>query len=171
MEEFVAAYDAGPTHERIARYRGWFRGRLIGVAITLVLVLVIGFTQRKALGTAAFTVGSVLVVGLSAAAALVLYLLYRRTRGPLATIGTGTALRIDRAGVELAGQPVGWAELTGFAVRPGAWGLSPVLEVTGPRGSVRLPLDQVGAPPASIDSAARAFSGGRRGLDLSALDN
>jgi hypothetical protein len=54
----------------------------------------------------------------------------------------------------------------------GGVGRSPRLELSrtnaGP-GSVA--LDQISVHPATLDSTARAYSGGRHGVDLEALDN
>jgi hypothetical protein len=57
------------------------------------------------------------------------------------------------------------------AVKPGL-GKGPVLRlslVDGRQASV--PFEQITVFPASVDSAVRAFSASRHGVDLTALDN
>ncbi len=172
IAELVAFYDDGPTRSRIARYKGFLRSRLIGLGITVVLLVVIGIWQHRNLASAAGITIYALVVAVAVATVVLTYLLYRRSLRPLATLGQGVALRIDRHGVELAGQGVGWAEVAELAVRRSGWGFSPDFELLRrDQTSLRLPLDQIGALPATVDTAARAYSGGRHGVDLNALDN
>ena len=171
IAELVVPYDPGPTRARIERFRRLFRSRLISLGITLVLLIVIGIWQHRNLGNPVVIAGYVLVVALAVAFVLVTLALWRRSRRPLATLAEGSALRIDRRGVALAGQGAPWPQVIALAVRRGPWGLSPDLELTRRDGPpVRLPLDQIGTFPATIDSVARAYSGGRHGVDLSALD-
>ncbi len=54
----------------------------------------------------------------------------------------------------------------------GGLGRGPVLRLTLADGrQVGVGLDQISVFPATLDSTARAFSGGRHGVDLTALDN
>ena len=87
-------------------------------------------------------------------------------------MGQGIALRIGRPGVEIAGSYVPWADLGSLAVTKGRPGHGPQLRVTRIDGySVAVPLDQLDVYPATLDSTARAYSGGRIGVDLTALEN
>ena len=54
----------------------------------------------------------------------------------------------------------------------GKLGHGPQLTVTRTDGySLSVPLDQLDVYPATLDSTARAYSGGRFGVDLAALEN
>ena len=170
--ELAAPYDPVPTRQRIARLKRLVRSRLISLGIALVLLIVVGVWQHRNFDSPLIVITYVAVISLSVAAVLVTFGLYRRSHRPLSTLGEGIALRIDRGGIELAGQGASWREVSELAVRRAGWGFSPDLELTRRSGSpVRLPLDQIGALPATIDSVARAYSGGRHGVDLTALDN
>lgn len=172
ISELAAPYDPGPTRQRIARLKGLVRSRLISLGIAVVLLVVVGVWQHRNFGNPLIVIAYAAAIGLSVAAVVVTYLLYRRSRRPLSTLGQGVALRISRGGVELAGQGASWGEVAELAVRRAGWGFSPDLELTRRSGpAVRLPLDQIGSLPATMDSVARAYSGGRHGVDLSALDN
>jgi hypothetical protein len=53
----------------------------------------------------------------------------------------------------------------------GKWPSGPLLRaVATDGGRVDIPLEQLPVLPATLDSTVRAYSGGRHGLDLSALD-
>ncbi len=87
-------------------------------------------------------------------------------------MGQGLALRIGRPGVEIAGAYVPWSELGSLAVTKGKLGHGPQLTVTRVDGySLAVPLDQLDVFPATLDSTARAYSAGRFGVDLTALEN
>ena len=80
----------------------------------------------------------------------------------------------DPADIErqVAGLSASWPEVAAIdTVKPGL-GRGPRLRLTtgdGRRGDV--PLDQVTVFPATLDSTVRAFSAGRHGVDLSALES
>jgi hypothetical protein len=100
---------------------------------------------------------------------LVAYLLARRE---LRQVGLGTALRIGRPGVEIRGTFVPWPEVQSLAAVKGKMGRSADLELTRVNGEkFRVPLDQMQVRPATLDLTARAYSAGRHGVDLAALES
>ena len=65
-----------------------------------------------------------------------------------------------------------WSYVSSLDTVRGGPGRSPRLRLRTTDGRTsQVPLDQVQAFPATLDSSARAFSAGRHGVDLSALDN
>ena len=171
IEELVVPYDLQRVAERAERRRVQFRSRLIGLGVTVLVVVGFGiwFSTR---GQSAGIGVSILVVLIGVGWAVVSYLLYRRARGELTGLRPGTAIRIDRSGVELAGLSADWPSVAELTTAKGGLGRSDrlVLRLTDGRTS-SLALDQVTVPPATLDSTARAYSAGRHGVDLRALDN
>jgi hypothetical protein len=95
-----------------------------------------------------------------------------RARRAARGVGTGTAVRIGRPGIQVGRVFTPWSEVSGLTMTGSRLGGSPRFELrrsTGP--AVSVPLDQIEVHPATLDSTARAYSGGRHGVDLSALDN
>jgi hypothetical protein len=171
VHELVVPYDAGTLQQKVARRRRLVRSRMVSLGITIVFLTVIYVWQR----------GQVQGVGFFALYALVLlasvgwlagyvigYLLARRE---LSTVGTGTAVRIGPPGVQVAGLAAGWTEVASLGAVKGGLGRGALLQLSLADGrQASVPFDQLPVFPATLYSTARAFSGGRFGVDLSALD-
>jgi hypothetical protein len=172
IQELSVPYDPGPLTENLHRRRRLLRSRLVSSAITVVVLVALYFWQRgEQRGLGGIAVYGVLL-GLSLAWVAISFLRYRRARRHLATVGSGVAVRIGPPGVEVAGLYASWPEVVSLATVKGGFTASPALELTCAGGSrARVPLDQITVFPATLDSTARAYSGGRHGVDLSALDN
>jgi len=171
IEEMVIDYDLGLVSERAERRRRLFRSRMISLAITVVVVIVLAVWLRSQ-GHPFGLWLSVVIIAISAAWAIVYYLIYRRARTELGELRPGTAIRIGRSGVEVAGLSAGWADVAAISAAGGGLGRSPRLSLRLTDGrSASLALDQVTVLPATLDSTVRAYSGGRHGVDLTALDN
>jgi hypothetical protein len=171
VPELVVSYDDVPTWDRIQRYRRLLRGRLIGLGITVVILVAITVWQRERAPLAALVAGNAIILALSLAAVGVTWWLVRRARSAVATLGEGVALRVGRAGVELVGHRTRWDELAALDVVKGPLVLGPRLRLRDVSGTeVVVPWDQLDVRPATLDSAARAYSNGRHGVDLSGLD-
>lgn len=169
----VVNYDAGPAGERADRWRRLVRGRIISLVITVVVLVVILVWQRERfLDDPAPMIVVYSLVLLAAIGWLVgVWLAYRATKRTVASVGQGVVLQVTRRGVEVAGQPIAWSDLTSLAVAKGRWPTGPLLQATRTDGStVAVPLEQIPVLPATLDSTFRAYSAGRHGLDLSALD-
>ncbi|MGI8459004.1 MAG: hypothetical protein ACR2LI_12950 [Propionibacteriaceae bacterium] len=171
IEELAIPYDPVPTWNRIARYQRLLRGRLIGLAITVVILAGITIWQRERAPLAFLVLGNVIVLGLALAAVGVTWWLARRARSAVRTLGEGVALRVGRSGVELVGRRTRWDQLASLDVVKGPLVLGPRLRVRDRAGAeVTVPWDQLEVKPATLDTAARAYSGGRHGVDLSGLE-
>ena len=78
----------------------------------------------------------------------------------------GVALRIGRAGVQVADVFAYWPQISGLRVVKGRVGRSPRFRMEHSGGFADVPLDQLGVLPATLDTTARAYSAGRHGVDL-----
>jgi hypothetical protein len=66
---------------------------------------------------------------------------------------------------------VGWGDVSEFAVLGSSIGAGPVVRLIDAAGNRwEVPVSWLDSLPGTIDSAARAWSGGRTGLDVSGLD-
>jgi hypothetical protein len=170
IEELMVLYDPRVVAEKLQRRRAMLRSRIVSLVITVVLV--VGFyVWQRSRGPAVIWV-SVVVVIISAAWTAAYLAGYLRVRRELAGVGQGTAVRIGRGGVQVADLVAAWPEVLSLkAVKPGI-GVGPRLELARVDGSrAAVPFDHIGVRPATLDSTARAYSGGRHGVDLQALDN
>jgi hypothetical protein len=171
VEELSVPFD--PTSAQL-KVRRW-RRLLLGQVLTFVISCAILAALYRWRGHTLQDTGILVVYGTLIVGSLVwlgVYLLaYLRARKALRAVGTGIALRIDRYGVELAGVGVPWAEVKRVSTARGGFGRGARLEVErtdGRRSGV--PLDHMDVRPATLDMTARAYSGGRHGVDLRALD-
>jgi hypothetical protein len=172
VHELVVPYDASTLSAKVERRRRLFRSRLVSLGITLVLMLGLYLWQRDRVAGAAFATVYLLVVAASVAWVVGTLIAYRRARAELDRIGQGTAVRIDPAGLSVAGLTVAWAEVARIDTVKSGFGREPALRLTTTDGrEARLGLDQVVVYPATLDSTVRAFSAGRHGVDLNALDS
>lgn len=173
IDELVIPYDPAPAAARVQRWRRMLRSRLISLGISVVLLIIIFIWQRDRL--TANPVGTILVYGFvlvaGAAWAVFCWIALQRSRRAAVAGGQGIALRVSRTEIEVAGRQLGWGQLAALTTAKGTWPSGPVLRAVSTDGSyVEVPMEQLQVLPATLDSTVRAYSGGRHGLDLSALD-
>lgn len=172
-EELALAYDPQGPMVRLARRRKRFVSRVVSLVITLAIMVGLYLWQRDQFVGATPWIAYGIVLGISLGLGVLSFLGWRQARKILAAVGPGLALRIGRPGVEIAGTYVPWNDLGSIAATKGKLGHGPQLTVTtlgdGFRASV--PLDQLDVFPATLDSTVRAYSDGRFGVDLTALEN
>jgi hypothetical protein len=171
IEELAVPYDPGLVAEKVARRRRMMRSRLISLGLSLVIVVALYLWLPDESTGVGYVVLTAVLLGVSLAWFLIVLVAYRRAKAELDGLGAGTAVRIGRGGVEVAGLGAGWPEVAGLAAVKGGLGRSPQLALTltdGRRSAVS--LDHVSVFPATLDSTARAYSAGRHGVDLSALE-
>lgn len=165
-------YDPGPLTEKVERRRRLMRSRLLSLGITIVIMVIIYIWQRAELQGAGFIAIYAVVLGISVGFVVFTLIAYLRARRELGAVGTGTAVRIGLPGIQVAGLAAPWAQVASVTTVKGGLGRDPLLRLTLRDGRTStLPLDQVTVFPATLDTTVRAFSGGRHGVDLSALDN
>ncbi len=171
IEELAVPYDPSEVVARMQHRRGMVRMRIVSLIITIAIMVGLYFFFSDRQGPGWFVVyGIALAVAVTWVAGT--FLAYRLARKEVQSMPAGTALRINRHGVEIGGQPYGWSDVTSIAVVRGKLGRGPLIQVNARSGEqVALPLRHIRIPIATVDSTARAYSAGRHGVDLSALDN
>ncbi len=172
ISELVVPYDPGLVAAKVQRRRRMVTSRLISLGLTLAVLTLLYLWQRDQLQGVGYLMIFGVLVAVSVVWLVVVLLGYRRAKKELASVGSGTAVRMGPPGVQVAGLYAPWSDVASIgAVRSGI-GRPPVLRLTttnGTRASVS--FEQIPTYPATLDTTARAFSGGRHGVDLAALDS
>lgn len=172
FDELTLAYDPGQPAAKLAKRRRQVRSRVVGTIISVILLAAIYFWRRDELDGAGFFAVYGVIIGLLLAWLAVVVVLFVRARRALAAVGEGTAVRIGRAGIQVADLAAPWSEVASIGVVKPSIGRGPVLRLSLDDGRQSgVGLDQITVYPATLDSTARAFSAGRHGVDLNALDN
>jgi hypothetical protein len=172
-DELAVGYDARPASARALRWRRLFRVRLISLGVTVVILATLyGWLHERFDHNLDVTIGIyafVVVVGIAWSAFS--YIAYRISRRAATAVGQGIALRISRRGVQLAEVFVAWPDVAELTTTKGRWPTGPELSMRHVNGeSAAVPLEQLDIRPATVDGTARAYSAGRHGVDLSALE-
>ena len=171
-EELALAYDPTAALRRLRARRRRFVSRIISLLITLGIMIAIYVWRPEQFVGASLWVVYGIVLAISLGFAVFSLIGWLQARKVFAGIGQGIALRLGRPGVEIGGTYVPWTSVGSLAVRKGKLGHGPQFTVTRGDGQrLAVPLDQLAVFPATLDSTARAYSGGRLGVDLTALGN
>lgn len=171
-DELVVNFNPIPAAERVANYHGMMRSRAIWFGVALVLCLVLYVWQRDSLSVVSTVL--LFVVGLGGSLvwlgfAVVMWQLCRRS---LRALGEGVAVRIGRQGIEVTDRFVAWDQIERVSTQRGPICVGPRLTVVERgRSAYLVPLTYLDALPGTLDSALRAYSGGRVSLDVTHLDN
>lgn len=169
----LVSYTPVAMARRVAMLRSLMLRQWLGVGISLLISVVWWFIFRPEIYSLLFwlLIGS---VGLSLIRVLLSIVRLWRARRTASQVPLGPAFQIDNHGIVLAsvatGQRIGWPDVRLVKGRDRLFNPGPKLEFAwqeGGRWSV--PIIMLDAPPKLIDSALRAFSLGRFGLDLSAV--
>jgi hypothetical protein len=174
ISELLLPYDPVALAETVRRRRRRLVGRLISLGISLAVLGGIYAWQHRAISEqgGAYWVVTGIVLALSMIPLLVVLLGFLRSRKELREVPPGIAVRMGRPGVVVGTAFARWADVVALEVVPGGLGRADRLRLRTQDGRLGLvPLDQVEVHPATLDSTARAYSGGRRGVDLTRLDN
>lgn len=171
-EELVLTYDPSAALQRLRNRRRRFVSRIISLLITLGIMIAIYVWRPEQFVGASLWVVYGIVLAISLGFAVFSLIGWLQARRIVAGLGQGIALRLGRPGVEIGGAYVPWSELSSLAVRKGKLGHGPQFTVSRSDGHrLAVPLDQLDVFPATLDSTARAYSGGQFGVDLTALGN
>lgn len=172
ISELVVAYDPGPLTEKVERRRHRIRGRLISLVITIALMGLIYLWLRDDLGGAGLIIIFGVIVGISLVWLAVSVVLYFLAKREMKTVGSGVAIRIGPPGIQVAGLYASWPQVRSIDTIKGGLDRGPRLRLALNDGrQADVPLDQVTVFPATLDSTVRAFSAGRHGVNLSALES
>jgi len=175
-DQLLVPFNVSWMAYEVARFLRTVIFRIIGLAITILIWVGI-FIWRNRTGSTAAIFGwpSWVLIGASSALSLgmLAYAIFRwrRADGRAHRIVLAPALVISRSGVFLAGEHVPWPAVSALAART-VFGRGDVFVLTRAGGAdLEVPMELLQAAPSSLDSAARAFSGSRFGIDFSKLDN
>jgi F0F1-type ATP synthase assembly protein I len=172
ISELNVPYDPQTIELKVQGRRRRMRSQLVSLGLTVVILAGIYLWQRDQLQGAGFLVVYGLVLAIPLILFLVFLLGYRQSKRELATMGTGTAVRVGVPGIQVAGVFAGWSEVASLGAVPAGIGRAPLLRLATTDGrQATVPFDQIATYPATLDSTVRALSGGRHGVDLAALDN
>jgi hypothetical protein len=172
ISELVVPYDPGPLTDKVERRRRLIRSRLLSLGITIALLVLIYLWRREDLGGTGVIIIFAIVLGASLAWLTTSIVLFFLAKGEMRTVGNGVAIRIGPPGIQVAGLSASWPEVTKIDTIKGGLDHAPRLRLTVVDGrQAVVPLDQVTVFPATLDSTVRAFSAGRHGVDLSALES
>ena len=184
-ERFAVALTPDPTAARIARQRSALRLQVIFALVfgTVLLLVCLGpqllpeDARRAAQGVLpAWSLPALVVIWAVPTLVRIVTMVVslKRAKQDLASLGQGVALYIDGTGVEFVHPEqvrACWAEITALKISGRSWGAGPRLrlEVSG-QEVTSIPISFLDATPGAIDSAARARSMGRIGVDASDMD-
>lgn len=178
-EAFIVGYTPVPAAGRVAQAESLMRRALLSVVIYMVLAVVMWIFLREQLGLRAFLLGGVPAAVIVLGFVVWRFLALRSARSALGRVPAGEALRIDHRGVHVDGTADGsrtpatfaWSSISDIRAGGKRTGAGPDLVIEHPGGQWSVPLSWLDTLPGTIDSAVRAYSGGRRGLDLSGMDS
>lgn len=153
--------------------------RRAGLSVVIYLAITIGLWLwlRDQLSLGQILLGAIPSALLVTGFVIWRYLELRSARRSLAQVPAGEALRIDHRGVHASNgggdqaTTYDWAGLGALRAAGKKVGAGPQLIVEHAQGQWQVPLSYLDTLPGTIDSAVRAYSGGRRGLDLSGMDS
>jgi hypothetical protein len=172
ISQLVLAYDPGPLSEKVARRRRLIRSRLLSLGITVALLALIYFWRREELGGAGLIIIFGVILGASLVWLAVSVVLYFMAKREMKTVGSGVAIRIGPPGIEIAGLYASWPQVAKIDTIKGGLDRGPRLRLMLTDGrQAAVPLDQVTVFPATLDTTVRAFSAGRHGVNLSAVES
>ncbi len=171
-DELVIGYNPMPATQRVAHFRAMIRSRLIWFGLAIVICVAIYLWQRASLDGLSTLALFVMGLGFSAVWVVIAVLGYLAAKRSLDSIGHGTAVVVDRDGIEVSGTRTAWANVAKVSTSRGRLGVGPDLVVTDTSGTGRtVPLSYLDTLPGTLDSAIRAYSAGRQWLDTSGLEN
>ncbi|MGD7733064.1 hypothetical protein ACQCX5_08885 [Propionibacteriaceae bacterium G57] len=181
-EAFVVGYSPVPAAGRVARAESLMRRAGLSVVIYIVITAGLYWWLRDQL-----SLWQVLLGGIPSAALVLAFVIWRwvelrAARKSLGRVPAGEAVRIDHRGVRVGdgtSDPIWfeWPAMSDIAVAGRKIGAGPDLIVNGtfPNGgghqTWKVPISYLDTLPGTIDSAVRAYSGGRQGLDMSGMDS
>lgn len=171
----LVSYSPVAMAQRAARFRGLLLRQWLGVAISALISVAWWYLFRPEPYSLLFWL-LIASVAWSLARVISTIVKLRRARRTTSQVPLGPAFQIDNHGVVLStvpeGDRIGWPDVRLVKGRNKLFNPGPRLEFAWqPDRSWSVPIIVLDSPPSVIDSALRAFSLGRFGLDLSAVDD
>ena len=172
IEELLLPYEPVRLAETVSRRKRGMISRAISLGITLAILTALYLWRRDEVQGAGYWVVTGIIVAISVIPFVVVLVGFLQARRELREVPQGIAVRMGRPGVVVGDRFARWAEVDALVVVPGKPGRAERLQLRTTDGATSLVgLDRVVVLPATLDSTARAYSGGSHGVDLSKLDN
>ena len=170
IDELGVYFQPEVVAARLARAKGSLVWRLAAPGVLAVFFGIMWAAQPEVVGGYApwFLVSLLASVVVSAAIGVIMLtnIRYDARHAP-----GGLALGVNREGALMGATWFDWDDVATMSVEPGGLGRSNRLVLTARDDRLQwFPLAYTDAIPGWLDSAVRALSGGRVGLDLSRLD-
>ena len=170
----MVSYSPVAMAQRAARFRSLLFRQWLGVAISLAISVVWWLIFSHELYSLLFWL-LIFSVAWSLLRVLITIVKLRRARKTTSQVPLGPAFQIDNDGLVLStvpeGERVGWPDVRLIKGRNKFFNPGPRIEFAwGSDRTWSVAIIVLDAAPSVIDSALRAFSLGRFGLDLSAVD-
>ena len=170
----LVSYSPVAMAQRAARFRALLFRQWLGVAISVVISVVWWLIFSPELYSLLFWL-LIASVAWSLLRVLATIVKLRRARKTTSQVPLGPAFQIDNHGLVLStvpeGERVGWPEVRLIKGRNKFFNPGPQIEFAwGNNRTWSVAIIVLDAAPGVIDSALRAFSLGRFGLDLSSVD-
>ena len=175
IDELGVPYAYDRITSEVRRRKSMMIMRIVSLGITaLILIGLQIWRHTKNVDSQVFGWPYFLALGVSLGVSLGFlgYAIFRwvRARQRARALRTGPVVIIARPGLELAGEQVRWSQIAGLQARSQFSGDVFIVHRTdGP--PLQVAFDLLDIAPSSLDSAARAFSGGRVGVDFAKMDN
>lgn len=171
----LVSYSPVAMAQRAARFRSALNRQTISLVISVVISGGLWFFYRPGPKTLFFWL-LVASVAYSLAQVVKRFVQLKWARKTTSQVPWGPAFQVDSFGVVLSSVPQGervpWSEVSAIAGLNKAINPGPRLEFRWGQGrSWSVPLIVLDVPPSAMDSGLRAYSRGRFGLDLSAVDD
>ncbi len=172
IAEMLVPYDPIPLTEKVARRRRAVISRIISLVITIVILVAVFLWQREQMQGVQVIVIYSIVFAIPLVWLIVVLIRYLLARRRLRTLGYGTAVRIGPPGIQIAGLAAPWSQVARVAATKPGIGRPLQLRLTLLDGRwAAVDFEQITVFPATLDTTVRAFSAGRQGVDLTAMDN
>jgi hypothetical protein len=172
IAEMLVPYDPIPLTEKVARRRRAVISRIVSLVITIGILVAVYFWQREQMRGMQVIVIYSIVLAIPLIWLIVVLIRYLLAKRQLRTLGYGTAIRIGPPGIQVAGLAAPWSQVARVAATKPGIGEPLQLRLTLVDGRwSAVDFEQVTIFPATLDSTVRAFSAGRHGVDLTAMDN
>ena len=174
-EAFIVGYSPVRAAGRVAKAQSLRKRAWLSVAIYVAISVALWWWLRDQLSTWQILLGFIPTAAIVLGFLVWRFLELRSARRSLGKVPAGEALKIDHAGIHVDGsgapRSFDWASLQEVSVSGRRLGAGPDLSLTGGQGVWKVPVSFLDTLPGTIDSAIRAYSGGRRSLDLSGMDS
>lgn len=174
-EAFIVGYSPVRAAGRVAKAQSLRKRAWLSVAIYAAISVALWFWLRDQLSTPQILLGFIPTALIVLGFLVWRYVELRAARQSLGSVPAGEAVKIDHHGIHVGGsgtpQQFDWVSLQEIGVSGRRLGAGPNLTLTSAQTTWTVPVSFLDTLPGTIDSAIRAYSGGRRSLDLSGMDS